>query len=79
MSAILYFLHACCVEAIDVHRFGPAWPGTGLCQARPDGGQAGTARRASWAMPKRASCLAFGPGTTCHASFRAGPTRDPLS
>jgi hypothetical protein len=54
---------------------GPAPPGTARTYARPDGGRASTPRRASWVVPKRASCLAFGPGTTCHASFRAGPAR----
>ena len=39
-------------------------PGTGPCQARADGGQAGTARRASRVVPLRATGLTDGPGTT---------------
>jgi hypothetical protein len=46
---------------------GPAWP---------EGGQAGTARRATWAVPRRTSCLSNGPGTPCWAVFQAGLARE---
>jgi hypothetical protein len=45
-------------------------------RARPEGGQAGTARRATRAMPRRASCLTNGPDTPCWAVFRAGRARE---
>jgi hypothetical protein len=51
---------------------GLARPG----RARPEGGQAGTARRATRAMPRRASCLTNSPGTPCWAVFRAGRARE---
>lgn len=48
------------------HDLGPARPGTG---------RAATGRRAYRAVPLRALCLAFGPGTALWAVFRAGPAR----
>ena len=44
------------------------WP-----SGRPGGCRAGTARRASRAVPLRASCLAISPSTGLWAVFRAGP------
>jgi hypothetical protein len=53
----------------------PAQHGTGLYQAQPNGGRAGTARRASRAVPNRASCLAISPSTTCWVNFWARVAR----
>jgi len=50
---------------------GPARP----CPTRPDTGRANMGRRAYRAVPLRASCLAFGPGTALWAVFRAVPAR----
>jgi len=45
-------------------------------QAQPARGRAGTARRASRAVPLRASCLAFGPSTALRAEIRAVLARE---
>ena len=58
-------------RTIDVQRAGPAWHGTGLCQARPDGVRADMARRAHWVMPLRTTGLAFDLGTALWVVFRA--------
>ena len=52
----------------------PARHDVGL--ARPERHRAGTGRRASRAVPLRASCLASGPGTALWAFFRAVPARE---
>ena len=50
---------------------GPARHGTGPCQHGP------IANGPAWhAVPHRATGLAFGPGTTLWADFRAGPVRE---
>ena len=60
---------------IVVHRAGPVRYGMGTEQARPAGVRAGTARRASRAVPLRALCLAFGPSTALRAEIRAVQAR----
>ena len=55
------------VMAKDVQWAGPA---------RLDGVRAGTARRIYRAVPRRAPCLTYGPGTACWAIYRAGPARE---
>ena len=49
------------------HEPVPAWP---------DSQWASTARRASRAVPHRATGLAFGPGMALWADFRAKPARE---
>ena len=63
------------IKTIDVHRAGLVRHGTGTGQARSMDGWTDTARRASWAVPLRASCMAFGPSTTLQAEIRAVPAR----
>jgi len=62
--------------ALQSYRWPSGQPRTGPCQARPDGGWAGTARRASRAVPSWASCLTNGPDTVYWAVFWAGPARE---
>lgn len=56
--------------SIDGHRVGSARHGTYTGQAWPTGRRAGTASRASRAVPPHASCLAFGPSTALRAKIR---------
>jgi len=65
---ISYGRHLGPALTIDGQRPGPC-PG----QARPAGGQAGTAHRASRAVPLRATCLAF--GQSRHYGLFFGPGR----
>ena len=69
-----FFLYR--VVAILGHRAGPARHGPGTGQARPGGCRAGMARRASRAVPLRASCLAISPSTGLWAVFHAKPAQE---